>query len=206
VPIVLGLIVLVGIVAVLASRGSSSKKPATDTSVAQQQPVSVVGTPLVDLQDPAKDAAVGAKLPDIHGKSFDGSDVDITADGTPKLIFFVAHWCPHCQREVPLIVDWLKKNGAPKDVGLYSVATGTSPDRPNYPPSSWLAREGWPIPVVADDAKSTAAAAAGLTGYPFFVAVDGKGAVVARTSGEITMTQLEQLIAGARAAGGQRQQ
>jgi len=205
VPIVIGLIVVVGIIGILVSRGSSSSSSKIDTSLSQTQPVSVTGTPLPALEDPANDAAVGAKLPDIKGKSFDGTEVDITADGTPKLILFVAHWCPHCQREVPLIVDWLKRNGTPKGVGLYSVATSTSAQRPNYPPSSWLTREQWPIPVLADDEKFSAANAAGLTGFPFFVATSGDGKVVARTSGEITTAQISQLIDSARSAGGQRQ-
>jgi cytochrome c biogenesis protein CcmG/thiol:disulfide interchange protein DsbE len=212
VPIVIGAVVLLGIVAVLASRGSNTKDspsstgtttPGSTSASAEYQPVVVAGDPLPDL--PANgnnDLAVGMKLPDIRGKTFAGDDLAIVADGTPKVIFFVAHWCPHCQREVPLIVDWIKQSGEPQGVGLYAVATSTTPQRPNYPPSSWLKREGWPVPTIADDQKSTAAGAAGLTGFPFFVVTKGDGTVVARYSGEQTVTQLEQMVAAARSAGG----
>ena len=26
--------------------------------------------------------------------------------GSPQLIVVMAHWCPHCQAEIPRIVDW----------------------------------------------------------------------------------------------------
>jgi thiol-disulfide isomerase/thioredoxin len=208
VPIVIGVVVLLGIVAVLASRnpkpstvdsGGTGGTTSSEVASAEYQPVTINGDPLPDL--PASgttDPAVGTKLPEIHGRTFTGDAVDIVPDGTPKVIFFVAHWCPHCQREVPLIVDWVKQNGEPKGVGLFGVATSTSPKAPNYPPSSWLRRVGWPIPTIADDEGKTAANAAGLTGFPFFVATRGDGTVVARRSGELTVSQLEQLVAAAR--------
>ena len=38
----------------------------------------------------------------------------------------------------------------------------------------------------------------GLTGYPYFVAVDGEGRVAARDSGELSVPELEALVARAR--------
>ena len=34
-------------------------------------------------------------------------------DGKAKAIFFVAHWCPHCQAEIPRLSEWLKTHGLP---------------------------------------------------------------------------------------------
>ena len=48
-----------------------------------------------------------------------------------------------------------------------------------------------------DDAQGTAAEAYGLSGFPFFAAVDGDGKVVERQSGEISMEQFDALIAAA---------
>jgi hypothetical protein len=106
---------------------------------------------------------------------------------------FVAHWCPHCQREVPLIQSWINDGHLPASVELDSVATAIDPRRPNYPPGAWLAREGWTPPVLYDNDNS-AAAAAGLSAFPFFVAVDGKGKVVERNSGELTTGQLDAIV------------
>jgi hypothetical protein len=51
------------------------------------------------------------------------------------------------------------------------------------------------VPVLADDEQSSAATAYGLSAFPFFVAVDAGGKVVARHSGELTPAQLDQLAA-----------
>jgi hypothetical protein len=83
-------------------------------------------------------------------------------------------------------------------VDLYGVSTGVAEDRGNYPPGQWLRRENWPVPTLLDDAQGTAAQAYGLSSYPFFVAVDASGKVVARQSGELTMDQFDQLLAKAR--------
>jgi thiol-disulfide isomerase/thioredoxin len=184
-----GALALVAIVAIVisATSGTSDAGP-------QTQPVEITGAALPDLTDPANDPAVGLPAPELHGRSFDGSPVEIVNDGRAKVVMFVAHWCPHCRAEVPRITSWLAESGMPTDVDLYAVSTGVSADAPNYPPSSWLQDEGWPITTMADDAESTAAAAYGLQSYPYFVVVDGAGNVVARTSGELTQSQFQQLL------------
>ena len=106
----------------------------------------------------------------------------------------MAHWCPHCQREVPPLVDHLADDPLPAGIDLVTVATATDPSRPNYPPSAWLESAGWTAPTIADSPEGTAAMALGLPGYPYFVAVDSQGRVVARTSGEITTDQFDQLV------------
>jgi len=75
------------------------------------------------------------------------------------------------------------------------VSTSVSLDRPNYPPSAWLAKAGWAPPVLVDDAGSSAARAFGLTAFPYFVLVDGDGKVVARSSGELGPAALTELVA-----------
>ncbi len=123
----------------------------------------------------------------------------IKADGRPKVVVFVAHWCPHCQREVPRLSEYLRDNPVPAGVEIVTVATGTTADRPNHPPSEWLERENWPGPVLADSEDAKTAEAFGLSAYPFFVAVDKDGKVVARTSGELTTDQFAELLRLARA-------
>ncbi len=68
-------------------------------------------------------------------------------------------------------------------------------NRKNYPPNLWLEREEWPAPVIVDDETNTVANAFGLTGYPFWVAVDGDGTVVFRRAGALAIVDLEQLAA-----------
>lgn len=148
--------------------------------------------------NPAADPAVGAVAPTVSGQTFDGSGVSIANDGKPKVALFLAHWCPHCQREVPRVQDWLDENGMPSDVEVVSVATGTSADRANYPPGAWLRRDGWSVPTIVDDAAGTVGQAYGLSGFPFFVALDADGKVVVRASGELDEAGWEQLLEAAR--------
>lgn len=80
---------------------------------------------------------------------------------------------------------------------LFTVSTGVAEERGNYPPQRWLKEAGWTAPVLADSSDSTAAAAYGLSSFPYFVAVDAEGKVVARTSGELTTDQFDALVAAA---------
>jgi hypothetical protein len=100
---------------------------------------------------------------------------------------------------VPVVQQWVDDGGLPDGVDLVSVSTAIDPSRPNYPPDAWLADEGWTAPALVD-ADDSAAQAVGLSAYPFFVAVDGDGRVVFRTSGELTADQLD-AIASALAPG-----
>lgn len=185
-------VVLAGVVAVTVSGGST--KPST-VGLEVTRPVEVLGAPLARMAaGTGADPAVGQVIPSLSGTTFDGQPIAIGPDGRPKLVVFVAHWCPHCQREVPILVDHLVDNRLPVGLDLVTVATGTDPNRPNYPPSSWLKSVGWTAPTMADSPEATAAVALGLSAYPYFVAVDSRGRVVARTSGEITTDQFDQLV------------
>jgi thiol-disulfide isomerase/thioredoxin len=170
------------IVAVVATRKTG---PADDTAgLEQTRPVTVSGAPLPEYA-PGADPAVGTPAPELRGASFDGTPVNVTRDGRGKVLLFAAHWCPHCQREVPAVVEHLRDRPLPDGVDLVAVVTSTVSSRPNYPPSSWLRRVGWTAPVLVDDASGAAATAYGLNGFPYFVAVGRDGKVVARASGEI---------------------
>ena len=195
-PIWIGLgvvIVAAAVIAVVASGGSSHSR--TASGIVQVRPVTAAGSlPPASSGGPA-DPAVGAALPTIRGQSFDGTPMVIGPDGRPKVIVVVAHWCPHCQREMPLLTEYLRVNPAPAGVDLVVVATDTASSRPNYPPSTWLAAMGWPTPVLADDTQGDAGQALGATGFPSFVAVNAKGMVVSRSSGEIPTSAFGALLA-----------
>ena len=52
--------------------------------------------------------------------------------------------------------------------------------------------------TLADDNNGRAAEAFGLTEYPYFVAVDSTGKVVARAAGELSIPSVERLLDEAR--------
>jgi cytochrome c biogenesis protein CcmG, thiol:disulfide interchange protein DsbE len=189
---VVALVLILAVAAIVSGGGSDGNKTAEGSE--QSRPVTISGSALPQLpQSGGTDPAVGQVIPEATGQSFDGSPVAIRNDGRAKLIVFVAHWCPHCQKEIPLLADWLKSNSLPSGVDLYTVSTGVDSKRPNYPPSSWLDEEGWKAPTLADAKDGKAADAYGLSAFPYFVAVDGSGKVVARTTGEITTDDFEDL-------------
>jgi thiol-disulfide isomerase/thioredoxin len=160
----------------------------------------ITGENLPTLVDAAADPAIGMPAPEVAGADFQGDEVSITDDGNAKIIVFLAHWCPHCQNEVPVATDWLETTDLPANVGFYSVATGIDPAADNFPPSEWLDREGWPAPVIVDDASNTVGNAFGLNAYPFWVAVNADGTIFGRTSGEIgpeVLDALTQSLSGA---------
>lgn len=196
--VVLGIVA--GVIAVAAIIALIVSGLGDDTADAgpQTRPVRITGDALPERVAGIDDPAVGTAAPSVVGTSFDGTGVEITNDGKPKLVFFLAHWCSHCRREVPVVVDWLDEKGMPEGVDLYAVATATTADAPNYPPSRWLEKEKWPITTLADDDFSSVGRAFGVSGYPFFVAIDAEGKVVARQSGELPVAQLEALIDAAR--------
>lgn len=204
----LAVVVLVaGILAVALSTrsdpGPGSAQPGV--TVVPSGPVNfgdirVSGAALPEAPQAGADPAIGQAVPEIKGEQFNGDALTIPASGTPKVVMFLAHWCPHCQKEVPEISAYLAKNGMPAGVDLYAVATSSNETRPNFPASKWLVKEGWPVRTIADSEKNAAAAAYGVTGFPYFVAVGADGKVLARTSGEITMAQFQQLIDQAKAS------
>jgi len=98
------------------------------------------------------------------------------------VLVFLAHWCPHCQNEVPKLVEWIAADGIPADVEVVAVSTAVQLDRGN-PPRAWLAGEGWPVTAVRDDDTGTVADAYGLRSFPYVVVVGTDGRVRARLSG-----------------------
>lgn len=194
-PVMIAAIAVVVVAGIAAIVASTTARRGEETGFSETRPVSVQGSPLPPMpaEQSRADPAVGMAIPSITGQSFDGSPVEI-APGKAKVVVFLAHWCPHCQAEVPRLVSWMRENRIPDDVEVISVSTGVRRGATNYPPSRWLQREGWTPPVLADDDRSSAAGAFGVQGYPTFVVVSADGRVVARVSGEIAMEQWERML------------
>ena len=156
------------------------------------------GSALPSFQAGAPDPAVGRPAPKVVGVNFAGEPVEIANDGTPKVLVFLAHWCPVCQREVPVLVAWADGGGSAEGVEVIGVATGIDRTRGNWPAGAWLRNERWPYPTFVDDAENRAASAFGLTSFPYFVVIDAEGNVVERVSGEIGGQAFAALIEAAR--------
>jgi thiol-disulfide isomerase/thioredoxin len=192
---VVGVVILgVAVLALILSQGASGPgASAVSSSVPAVEPT-ITGDSLPAFTETIGDVAKGLVAPVVKGQDFQGKLVEIAPNGKPTMIAFLAHWCPHCQREVPVIQGWVTAGRAPADVNMVSVITAIDPTAPNYPPDTWLAREGWTVPVIVDP-TSTVGKAYGLSSYPFFVILDGTGKVFVRLSGEIPVIDLEKILA-----------
>jgi len=152
---------------------------------------------VVILGDPIPiDSEIGYLAPAFKAQLNDGTELVTVdpADGTVRLIGFFAHWCPHCQREVPRVSKWLEENTIPTEIEILAVSTAVREGTPNYPPSEWLTKERWPTDIFVDNQDNDLAAAYGLAGFPYWVLVDATGRVVHRSSGELTEEQFGYLI------------
>lgn len=195
----LGLVVVAGLV-VLAINLATEEQQGTEAAAFLTPDVTVSGSILPPYAGTAEDPGVGLAIPEVFSSDFSGLPASIERDGIPKMVLFLAHWCPACQREVPAVQAWIDANGVPAGVDFVSVATSIDEIRPNYPPDAWLRREGWTQRVVVDSATSSIASAYGLNAFPYYVLVDGSGTVVRRISGGVSAdavgAMLEALAAG----------
>jgi len=192
----LAVVLVVGVTAVVLTRdsdGDGDGESGSD-SVEVAASVSVDGESLPALAN-GDDPAIGDQAPVVEGEDFSSRAVTLASGGRPELVVFLAHWCPHCQAELPRLVEFDEAGGFPAGLDVVAVATGTSTSRDNYPPSTWLEREGWSGPVLVDTGNGAVANAYGLSSYPFFVLLDADGRVLARDSGELTDDQLRDLVA-----------
>lgn len=181
VPVVVVAIVVLGIVALIVTSGGG------DAGTAAYGEVDVSGEPLpVHQGEMAADPALGRPTPTFEGQDMHGDPTAVDwEDGDPKLLVFLAHWCPHCQDEVPMITQVDEDGGVPDGVDVIGVATGTDPSRDEFPPGDWLDEEQWPFPVVMDDEDGTLSSTYGVHAFPYWVFVGGDGEVLARRAGAI---------------------
>ena len=165
----------------------------------QFAPVAITGASLeampqqIPVTEPGNDASIGVVAPEIVGTGFDGAPVTVTADGTAKMVMFVAHWCPHCQREIPVVKDLIDQGLVPDGLEIVVVSTAVRDGDPNFPPQAWLEDEQWPGPVLRDSPEFEALFAFGAGGFPYTVYLDSEHRVVTRTAGEIPADVMQQL-------------
>jgi cytochrome c biogenesis protein CcmG/thiol:disulfide interchange protein DsbE len=215
--IAVGVVVLLGIGGIVwATSGSddTAASDSTDTTVDDplaglpvSQPVTVTGDPLPAFTSGgASDTAIGMTAPKLDGLNFNGEaiKVDAEANGAYMLVF-LAHWCPHCNAEVPRLLTWKNSGAVPADLDIIGVATAVSETSPNFPPGKWFSDKGWTWPVMVDEstgdgAAGKAATAYGASGWPYFVIVGADGKVKTRVSGEVEISELESIVASALAS------
>lgn len=193
-----------------SSNNSSSTAPTTTVeggvAPGEFQSVTVTGEHLSQLgdggSDPKMDTALGKTAPTLNGYNFAGSPVSITpgANGQPIMVVFLAHWCPHCNREVPRLIEWKNQGLVPNGLRVIGITTSSRSDQANWPPSDWIEEMKWPFEVMTDSESADAASAYGVDGFPFIAILNADGKVVGRHSGELEISDLSAFVTGALSA------
>jgi thiol-disulfide isomerase/thioredoxin len=203
---VVGLVVAIGIaaiVAAVAAGGGHDKTTTTDASgrkLIEYGKVTTSGKALTKFESSQPAVGDGEPLPTITGQSPTGTPVTVAPGNGPQVVIVGAPWCPHCNNELPPLARALRSGelGNPR-VSL--VVTSQQPDAPHWPPGEWVVDTlDWPTdraPVVFDDKNMTAATTLGTPAYPYFIFVDSQGRVGSRITGEIGLdtfrSRLQQL-------------
>ena len=148
----------------------------------------------------SSDPTIGTQMPTVTGTDFAGNEVVITDDGRAKAVYFLAHWCPHCQAELPRIVELVDDGKQPDNLDIYAISTSVDASRGGaYPPQTWFDREGYSGFVIRDSGSNSAFSHFGGGGFPYAVYVDANNNIVARSSGELQPEAIEtvwQIAAG----------
>lgn len=181
---------------VLAPEETGQADEASD-AVQENGPVVVTGDALDLFAGVDGDTAIGATAPLVEGESFDASPVSIGGpSGSASLVVFLAHWCPHCNDEIPELITLEESGALPDGLDVVGVSTAVDPSQPNYPPSAWIAENGWPWPMMADDTELTAMGAFGGTSFPYTVVLDADGDVLGRRAGSASAAEIANWLSG----------
>ena len=180
-------LVVAGIAAVVFF--ASNRQPTIVTAPIELEGAEIVDGLLIEGSNSIQpisspDTELGKEFPRISGVDFDGEEVIIENDGRRKAIYFLAHWCPNCQEEVPRVQRLIDTDQKPEELDIYSISTLVDTSRGN--PQTWLESENWTVPVVLDDPTSSAFSYLGGTGTPYTVYVDENNRITNRVGGAAT--------------------
>jgi len=137
--------------------------------------------------------SVGLQAPLFSGPDQNSEIISLEKNGKSKILLFLAHWCPHCQAEVPIVQEYIDTFGLPADVEVIGILTSIDRSRDNYPPHDWLAKEGWSETQIYDLDREIGTVY-GLNAFPYWVTLDKDLKVVNRVTGKLTPDQITVLI------------
>jgi len=169
--------------------------PSASGASAAVAPSVPAGT-LPQFEQGQPDAALGMVLGEVSGVDY-YSETEMSidpSDGTARAWLIWAHWCPHCQRELPPLSDWYTENAdLYPNVELISVTSSIDPARGN-PLEPYLDELQLPFPAILDPDLALAEQF-GLSAYPFWVFTSGDGTTLLRVAGFLEIDQVAEIFA-----------
>ena len=145
----------------------------------------------------AKKLVVGSVAPTFNITT-DAGPFDLAGVSTPVFLEVFATWCPHCQREVP-VVDALAKAYAGKVafIGISGSPYGVDGSSPENQAdiNAWVQKLGVTYPIAFDPGLQIANQYL-QGGYPTVVMIDSHKVVRYVNSGELTPVELQTALNG----------
>ena len=175
VVLVLGLAIAIGVT--LSSEPVAAGLPEGEINVDGESLPSYAG-------ENDDNVALGLTAPTFSAPDQNSEIFNLEKNGNSKALLFLAQWCPHCQREVPVVQSFIDSNGVPPGIDVIAVATSIDRGRDNYPPQEWLEREGW-SEIQIYDLDREIGEAYGLNAFPYWVFLDKDLNVIARRTGNL---------------------
>lgn len=210
-PAVIGVVVLAGIAVALVflfwrgdgDRSAVTTSPTTSSPERGTPGSDDAGPPSSGTKEHVEDLTVaGSAAANAPAPALAGPDVVTdeplslaSLEGKPTLVVFWAHWCPHCQKMMPVFQRFADEHSDEFNVLTVATAIGAQPSQPQYSsPKRLMTTQDITLPTMRDG-EGTAATAYDVTGFPAMYLVDANGVLVGSTTGELTP---EQLLAFAR--------
>jgi peroxiredoxin len=135
----------------------------------------------------AGEAVPSFSAPDLEGGTISWSRFR----GSPTVLAIWAAWCPHCQKELPILDAAVDQHPG---VRFATIVTSLGAN-PGPSPQQYMADRGLSFPVAVDDARGTLARGLGIRGFPSVYFVDASGVVRRATEGEVDGAVLQDSIA-----------
>ena len=182
--LVLGLAIAIGVT--LSSEPVAAGLPEGETTV--------TGDLLPEFAGENDDnVAAGLAAPIFSAPNENSEIVSLEKNGNAKALLFLAHWCGYCQKEVPVVQEFIDSAGVPTGIDVIAIATSIDRGRENYPPQKWLADEGWSETQLYDLDREIGNAY-GLSAFPYWVFLDKDWNVVARRTGNLPADMVGALL------------
>ena len=153
------------------------------------------GLPAFPSSGPDPAVQSGLRLSGLTGDEYySGERVIYAPDGENATVWLVwAHWCPHCQNDLPALATFLEESGADyPHVQVVTITTSIDDTRGN-PLVPYLDASQFPFPVLVDPDGSLATSL-GTPAFPFWVVTGPDGQVLLRRPGEFGPDQLPNLF------------
>ncbi|MBP2642132.1 MAG: resA [Firmicutes bacterium] len=135
----------------------------------------------------AASTGVGSPMPEFTLNALNGEPVTVAPSDKVTIINFWATWCPPCRQEMPELNNFFLKHG--DQVVFYSVNLGETADKVN----NFMYRNNYSIPTLLDSSNAVSDLY-GVQYIPTTIVVDRNGVIRFRTSGGMTMAELEEIV------------